>query len=134
MLMSFTDEDARRSRIAREAAIRAKLEKLSKQQNVTTDSKALQVLADYAVDEVQEQKTKLDERRKARAHFARSGNALQKFMSTLSQFLKAYSGLIDVANGVDNQYGGLVIGALSVLVQVGNPIPLIRIMHLLIRG
>lgn len=116
------DEDARK---AREAAICAKLSRISKQHKVTQDSKALQLLANYAVDEVQQQKTELETRRRARSPFAKTGNALQKFMSILSQFMKAYSGLNDVAKGADSQYGALVTGALSVLLQVSVPLHIV---------
>ncbi|KAL8719984.1 MAG: hypothetical protein Q9181_007983 [Wetmoreana brouardii] len=105
---------------AREAKITARLSKISKQQNVTQDSKRLQLLTHSAVDEAQQQKTRLHERRLARPCFAKSSVALQEFMSTISQFMKAYSGLNEVAKGVDSQYGGLVTGALSVLVQIGE--------------
>lgn len=116
--MSITGGDSRK---AREAAITAKLSKISKQQKITQDSKALQLLANYAVDEVQEQKLKLDRRRGNRLPLARAGPTLQKFMSTFSHFMKAYSGLNEIAKGVDNQYGALVTGALSVLFQVRIP-------------
>ena len=136
--MSFTGGD---SREGREAAITAKLSRISKQQKITQDSKALELLANYAVDEAQEQKLKLDRRRGNRLHLARTGFTLQKFMSTFSQFMKAYSGLNDVAKGIDNQYGALVTGALSVLFQVRIPffgwlvhrVPLLLICHRLAR-
>ena len=116
--MSITGGDSRK---AREAAIAAKLSRISKQQKITQDSKALQLLANYAVVEVQEQKLKLDRRRGNRLPLVKTGPTLQKFMSTLSQFMKAYSGLNEIAKGVDKQYGTLVTGALSVLLQVGIP-------------
>ncbi|KAL8702462.1 MAG: hypothetical protein Q9201_004367 [Fulgogasparrea decipioides] len=113
--MVAANEDSRK---AREATIAAKLKNISKQRNITQDSKTPQVLAHYAVDELQQQKTKLDERRGARPYLAKWSITLQKFISTTAEWMKAYSGLNDVAKGVDNQYGGLVTGALSVLLQI----------------
>ncbi|KAL9600470.1 MAG: hypothetical protein Q9179_003193 [Wetmoreana sp. 5 TL-2023] len=103
--MVAANEDSRK---AREATIAAKLKNISKQRNITQDSKTPQVLAHYAVDELQQQKTKLDERRGARPYLAKWSITLQKFISTTAEWMKAYSGLNDVAKGVDNQYGGLV--------------------------
>ena len=117
--MSIANEDSRK---IREEAITAGLNKISKEQKITQDEKALQLLANHAVDEFQRQKSKIDLRRRTRLPFTRSANSVQKFVSTISEFLKAYSGLNEVAKGVDNQYGGLVTGALWVLVQVGIPI------------
>lgn len=94
-----------------------------REQKVTQEKSALQLLTNHAADQFPKQKSKLDLRRETRRPFARNANSLQKFMSTISDFLKAYSGLNEVAKGVDNQYGGLVTGALSLLVQVGIHIP-----------
>ena len=113
--MITTDGDLRK---AREAALDAKLRKVCQDQKITPDTEALENLAEKAVQEVKLQRTKLENRRRARTYVGRSGNALQKFTSTLSDFLKVYNGLTEVAKGIDTQCGGLVVGSLSVLAQV----------------
>ncbi|KAL8775344.1 MAG: hypothetical protein Q9209_000351 [Squamulea sp. 1 TL-2023] len=101
----------------REAEINKRLEKISKQQKVEQDAEKL---AYYAMEQKQQEKSKLDERRLDRHCIAKRTTALQEFMSTASEFLKAYSGLNEVTKGVDSQYGGLVSGALSVFFQIGE--------------
>ena len=113
--MTIRDGDLRK---AREAALGAEIRKLCQHQKITWETETLQILADHSVDKVHLQRTKLEERRGARRYLGRSGNALQKFTSTLSEFIKVYNGLNEVAKGIDSQYGGLVTGALSVLAQV----------------
>ena len=113
--MNTTGGDSRR---AREAALGAKVHQMCQDHRLTSDTKALQTFAEYAVDEVQLQRTKLENRRRARTYFGRSGNALQKFISALSEFVKVYNGFVEVAKGIDTQCGALVAGALTVLAQV----------------
>jgi hypothetical protein len=40
---------------------------------------------------------------------------------TFSNFLTSYSGIVEVVKGVDNNYGGIAYGTLSVLLAVGIP-------------
>lgn len=98
----------------------ARLSSFCEHAKVTQSREACQALADFSVNEMQQQKMKLDDQRRARRSFLKAGHALQKFMSTLAQFIKAYSGLSELAKGADIQYGGLVTGALSLLLQIGE--------------
>lgn len=113
--MFNADESPRR---IREAAIKEKLTRIAKQQNVSQHSVAYEKLANDTVAEYQKQKTKLDERRRNRQPLAKFGYTLQSFTNTWSQFMKVYAGVNEVAKGIDNQYGALASGALAVLVQV----------------
>ncbi|KAL8709242.1 MAG: hypothetical protein Q9220_005985 [cf. Caloplaca sp. 1 TL-2023] len=112
-----TVEDSKK---ARETAIRARLTKISRQQNVEPKHGSLDNLACDAVIELQEQRTNLHRRRLARPPIARAGPIFQKFLSTFSQFMKTYHGLNEIAKGVHTQYGSLVIGTLSVLTQIAE--------------
>ncbi|KAL9629702.1 MAG: hypothetical protein Q9204_005127, partial [Flavoplaca sp. TL-2023a] len=104
------------SRAVREAAIKDRLGKIAKQQNVILDN----VTVEKLVAEVQTWKTKLDERRRNRQSLAKFGNTLQAFTNTWSQFLKVYAGVCEIAKGIDNQYGAIASGALMVLLQIGE--------------
>ena len=113
-----TAEDDPQTR--RKAVILQELNRISKQQKITPeqDAMSLQNLVESTVGEAQRLSKGLDNRRKTRTVFAKSGNALQKFTSTFSQFLKAYPGISDLSKGADAQYGGMVVGTLSLLFQV----------------
>ncbi|KAL8750952.1 MAG: hypothetical protein Q9199_006741 [Rusavskia elegans] len=117
--MSSADESSRR---VREAAIKLKISRIAKQHNVSLEhNPSLEsVTIEELVAEAQKGKTKLDERRKNRQPLAKFGNTLQRFTSTWYQFTKVYAGVNDVAKGIDNQYGALASGALTVLLQVGE--------------
>lgn len=110
--------DSSHLRQKREAALRSRLGRISDENKVRPREEAIQSLADHAMDRLQQEKMKLDTRRRVRLPFLRTSTTLQKFVSALSQFMKAYSGLNEIAKGVDSQYGGLVAGALSILLQV----------------
>ena len=47
------------------------------------------------------------------------GKATQTFASNFSSFLQAYSGIIEIMKGADQQYGGVAYSALSLLLIVG---------------
>ncbi|KAI9781850.1 MAG: hypothetical protein M1839_005642 [Geoglossum umbratile] len=47
--------------------------------------------------------------------FRRISNGMQKFAQSFNDFLRTYSGLVDVVQAVDGQYGGLAWGTLSLL-------------------
>ncbi|KAL8878093.1 MAG: hypothetical protein Q9198_004028 [Flavoplaca austrocitrina] len=104
------------SRTVRDAAIKERQGKIAKQQNVNLDN----VTVDELVAEAQMWKTKLDERRRNRQSLTKSGNTLQRFTNTWSQFLKVYAGVCEIAKGIDNQYGAIASGAFMVLLQVGE--------------
>ena len=114
----FTAEDDPRG--VRKKKILEQLAQISKQQNIPQekDTKSLQKLVEDAVKDVERLGKGLDEQRATRNVFSKSGNALQKFTSSFSKFLKAYSGMSELSKGVDSQYGGMAVGALSLLFQV----------------
>ena len=128
--VSTTAGDQRKRR--EEAIIRA-LTQISNQQKITQekDFKSLQRLVSDAVQDVKRYGEELDERRATRNLFKKSGNGLQKLTSSLAMFLKAYPGLSDLSKGADNHYGGMVIGALSLLFQVRFTLFLGKIMRLI---
>lgn len=115
--ISSADESSRKGR---EAAIKERLSKITKQQKISQDSITLQkeMLTRDAVAEYQTQKMKLDERRGKRQPLAKFGSTLQRFTHAWSQFMKGHAGLNDAMKGIDSQYGGLASGALAVLLQV----------------
>ena len=114
--MSTAEDDPRG---VRKKKILEQLAQISKQQNIPQkDIKSLQKLVENAVKNVERLGKRLDEQRATRNIFSKSGNALQKFASSFSRFLKAYSGISELSKSVDSQYGGMVVGALSLLFQV----------------
>ena len=115
--MSTAEDDPRG---AREKEILKTLAQISKQQNIPQekDIKSLQKLVEDAVKDAERLRKRLDEQRATRNLFSKSGNALQKFASGFSKFLKAYSGFSELSKGVDSHCGGMVVGALSLLFQV----------------
>ena len=46
------------------------------------------------------------------------GKTTQTFASNFSSFLQAYSGIIEIMKGADQQYGGVAYSALSLLLIV----------------
>ena len=115
--VSSTGDTPRRRR---EIAVREQLEKISMKKGITqgNDIQSLQRLVEGAADRVQQLERGLDERRAVRSVFKKGGHALQELTSSLSEFIKAYPGIRDICKGADEHYGGLVIGSLSVLLQV----------------
>lgn len=115
-------EDNPRAR--RETAILEKLKKNSKAQGVTQNNEqenniqSLQKLVEGAARKVQQLEEGLDKRRALRCGLKKGGHALQVLTSSLSEFVKAYPGIGDISKGANAHYGGLVIGTLSVLLQV----------------
>ena len=107
----------------REVHIRERMEKFCAEYRISldeiaADENALQKLAEQSTKQVSLAKTKLLERRRLRNVFKRKANSLQKFTSSLSQFLKAYPGLSEISKGADAQYGSLISGSLLLLVRV----------------
>ena len=107
----------------REAYIRERIEKFRVEYRISSDEispdqNGLQKLVEESTSHVSLARTKLLERRRGRNFFKRRGNSLQKFLSSLSQFLKAYPGLSDISKGADAQYGSLISGSLLLLVRV----------------
>lgn len=124
-----TDDHQRR----REEELIKNLAQISNQQRITQekDIKSLQRLVSDAVEDVKRNGKELDERRATRTLFSKSGNGLQKLTSSLSMFLKAYPGISDLSKGADCHYGGMVIGALSLLFQVRFTVFLGKIMQII---
>lgn len=107
----------------REAYIRERMEKFRLEYGISSDEISLdhiglQKLVEESTSHVSLARTKLLERRRGRNAFKRRGNSLQRFTSSLSQFLKAYPGLSDISKGADAQYGSLISGSLLLLVRV----------------
>ena len=115
--VSSTEDTPRRRR---EIAVREQLEKISRAQGITqrNNIQSLQSLVEDAAEGVQRLETGLNERRAVRSVFKKGGHALQVLTSSLSEFIKAYPGIRDISKGADEHYGALVIGTLSVLLQV----------------
>lgn len=114
--MSAAEDDRRE---IRKTKILKELTEISEQQNITQkDFKSLEKLVEDAVKNVKLLGKGLDKQRAARSIFGKSGNALQKFTFNFSTFLKAYSGISELSKGADSHYGGMVVGALSLLFQV----------------
>lgn len=115
--VSSTEDDPQ---ARRKAVILQELSRISKQHKITLDEDviSLQNLVEVTVGEAQRLSKGLDKRRATRTVFGKSGNALQKFTSTFSQFLKAYPGISDLSKGANAHYGGMVVGTLSLLFQV----------------
>ena len=65
--------------------------------------------------------------------FSAKGNALQKFASSFSKFLKAYLGISELSKGVGSQYGVMVVGALSLHFEVRKSHSLEKIVPLIPR-
>ena len=115
--VSSTQDSPRRRR---EIAVRGQLEKISRAQGITqrNNIQSLQMLVEGAADRVQHLERGLDERRAVRSGLKKGGHALQVLTSSLSEFINAYPGIRDISRGANDHYGGLVIGTLSVLLQV----------------
>lgn len=47
------------------------------------------------------------------------GKATVAFANNFSSFLQAYSGIVEIMQGADQQYGGVAYSALSLLLIVG---------------
>lgn len=60
--------------------------------------------------------------RKQRWEMGRSktGRSTQRFIARTSAFIEAYSGIVEVMRGVDQQYGGAAYGLISVLLVVSS--------------
>ena len=48
------------------------------------------------------------------------GTGIQSFMTTFSEFLESYSGIVELVKAADNQYGGLAYGTLSLFLSVSR--------------
>lgn len=48
------------------------------------------------------------------------GTGFQSFLTTFADFLESYSGIVELVRGVDDQYGGLAYGTLSLLLSVSR--------------
>jgi hypothetical protein len=68
--------------------------------------------------QIKEAQSNLEQRRKDRNIFTRSGNAVQIFASNFNEFLDAYSAVHGIAKAADAQYGGLATETLSLLLIV----------------
>lgn len=96
---------------------------LQNDQRITTDIEALKITADDLESQFKQVKvaqSTLDQTRKDRNAFAKSGNAIQTFAANFKDFLNVYSSIAGISDAADSQYGSLVTHALSVLVIVGS--------------
>jgi tetrahydromethanopterin S-methyltransferase subunit E len=85
---------------------------------VTKDLEELRRTVQDELAKTMQARESLENSRKARFFLARSGNAAQGFMSDLSKFLDAYSGICGVAKAADAKFGGVVTESLSLLLIV----------------
>jgi len=75
----------------------------------------LHKLAEEVIEEAKTKRKMLLRKRQDRKKLATAGEVYEKFATRFLDLLEAYSGLTEVAKGVNPQYGGLVCGSLSLL-------------------
>ena len=93
-----------------------KLEQEVQVHQVEPDSNSFNRLALSEVRKTKEHKESWSLKRKSGAR--NIGTGVQRFCNAFSSYLSAYTGIVEVVKGIDNQYGGLAYGTLSVLLSV----------------
>ena len=79
----------------------------------------LEQLSAYVASEIDKMKAAdLDLQKKRSKGFHKVAASFQTFALTFSQFLRAYSGIVDVLEGADSQFGNVAFAALSLLFAV----------------
>jgi hypothetical protein len=94
---------------------------MQRDKRITRDISALQGSVNdlaSAFKQVKEAQSNLEQRRKGRNIFARSGSSVQTFAANLNDFLDAYSAVRGIAKAADATYGGAAIESLSLLLIV----------------
>ena len=85
------------------------------QYSETADADSLNLLLSAYLNDAKEQQ---DRRQQKRKIIGRIGKQTVTFATNFSSFLQAYSGIIEIMNGADQQYGGVAYSALSLLLIV----------------
>lgn len=88
------------------------------------DAKSLNDLLLYYLSTAKDQR---DNHNGSSRPLARAGSRAIRFATNFSSFLQAYSGIVEIIKGADQQYGGLAYGILSLTLIVSNPYMLIDI-------
>jgi len=83
------------------------------------DDKALEILLSECLDDAQHQRGKIQQNQKI---MKRVGKKTVVFANNFSSFLQAYSGIVEIMKGTDQQYGGLAYSTLSLLLIVREPV------------
>ena len=83
----------------------------------TADADSLEKLLSHRLNEATGRR---DEHAGNQRRIVKVGKATQTFASNFSGFLQAYSGIIEIMKGADEQYGGAAYSALSLLLIVGR--------------
>lgn len=76
----------------------------------------LSAYVDFEVEKMRVANTAITQKRASSLH--RIGGAVQDFTLTFRDFLKAYSGIVEVVQAADAQYGNVAFAALSLLFVV----------------
>ena len=79
------------------------------------DLRSLGELLSWLLDHAREQKNKNQDDRK---FVRRLGKQTTSFAVNLSGFLQAYSGIVEIMKGADQQCGGVAYGTLSIFLMV----------------
>lgn len=83
----------------------------------TADAESLEQLLSHCLNEATARRdTHISDKRT----IVKVGKATQTFANNFSGFLQAYSGIIEIMKGADQQYGGVAYSALSLLLIVGD--------------
>ncbi len=83
----------------------------------TADADSLEKLLSHRLNEATGRRDKHAGNQRS---IVKVGKATQTFASNFSGFLQAYSGIIEIMKGADQQYGGIAYSALSLLLIVGG--------------
>ena len=83
------------------------------------ESMPLQRLSDYVIQEMKTMEdANINLSRKRLSGLRKAAANFQEFTQTFSQFLRAYSGIVDIIQGADAQYGNVASATLSLLFVV----------------
>ena len=82
----------------------------------TANAESLEILLSHRLNEATGQR---DRHASYQPNIVKVGKATQTFANNFSSFLQAYSGIIEIMKGADQQYGGVAYSALSLLLIVG---------------
>jgi len=83
----------------------------------STDAGSLSELLSGCLNEAQGQQY---DRQKTRGVIRKVGNKTVVFVNNFSSFLQAYSGIVEIMKGADQQYGGVAYTSLSLFFIVSK--------------
>ena len=83
----------------------------------TANAESIEELLSHRLNEAIGQRDKHASNQKK---IVKVGKATQTFANNFSSFLQAYSGIIEIMKGADQQYGGVAYSALSLLLIVSD--------------